>query len=74
MSRWPATRPTRTLRPDGYLLVLPPALVTVVVPAVGTPCSGSFQRIRRAMASRAALLCGTEVWVPMLEMPVVWAL
>ena len=64
----------RTLRPEGNLFVLPPALVTVVDPAVGAPCSGSFQRIRRAMASSAALLCGTEVWVPMLAMPVVWAL
>ena len=63
-----------TCAPAGYLLLEPPVLVSTTVPAVSVPCSGSFQRIRRAMASSASGVWGTLVKVPMFEIPVLWAL
>ena len=70
MSRWPLILFSRTARPAGKRLADPPALVSVVVPVVDAPCSGSFQRIRATIASIAAGDCSTELKVPMLAMPV----
>jgi hypothetical protein len=42
----------------------------VTVPPVGAPWIGSFQRISRAIASRASFDCGTSSNVPTLAMPV----
>ena len=55
--------------PAGYLLSLPPADTSVVVPDVGAPVSGSFQRIRCAMEFSAASVSGTLSKVPMFAMP-----
>ncbi len=70
MSRWPLTRLSLTAVPAGKRLAEPPALLSVVVPVVGAPCRGSFQRIRATMESIAAGDCSTVLKVPMLAIPV----
>ena len=65
---------TRTWVPAGYLLLEPPVLVSTTEPCVEVPCSGSFQRIRRAIASSASGVCCTLECVPRLAIPVLWAL
>jgi hypothetical protein len=51
-------------------LLLPPADTSCVVPDVGAPVSGSFQRISAAIEFIAASVSGTSSKVPMLAIPV----
>ena len=44
--------------------------MTVTVPAVGAPCSGSFHLMSALIASSASFDCGTLSNVPMFAIPV----
>ena len=68
--RWPAIRSNVTGVRAGNRLVGPPADGTVTGPCTGTPCSESFQAIRRASAFMPASVCATVMKPPMQDTPV----
>jgi hypothetical protein len=68
MRRWVTVTPAR------QWLSGPPREVTGALPVVGTPSSGSFQRISAAIARSVAWVAGVDTVLPITAIPVDWSL